>query len=110
MRSTAGLDFIAGDVTLLEAGPGERLPHIGWNEVRPTDDSRLLDGVEPERDFYFVHSYVLRPVSDDHIAATTPYGGGFVSAVHRDNVYGVQFHPEKSQKAGFAVLRNFLAV
>lgn len=110
VRPTAGLDFIAGDVTLLDVGPGERLPHIGWNEVWQTDDSPLLDGIDPERDFYFVHSYALRPAHQEDIAARTPYGGGFVSAVHRDNIYGVQFHPEKSQQAGFAVIRNFLAV
>jgi glutamine amidotransferase len=110
VRETAGLGWIDGEVSLLQAGPGERIPHIGWNEVEPTAGSPLFQGIAPGRDFYFVHSYVLRPTRDEDVAAVTPYAGGFVSAVHRDNVFGVQFHPEKSQQVGFAVLRNFLAL
>ena len=110
VRETAGLGWIDGEVGLLDDRPGERIPHIGWNDVEPTADSPLFQGIAPERDFYFVHSYVLRPSRPEDVAALTPYGGGFVSAVHRDNVFGVQFHPEKSQQAGFAILRNFLAL
>jgi len=109
-RETAGLGWIDGEVGLLEARPGERIPHIGWNEVEATRESQLFQGIAPDRDFYFVHSYVLRPAHDEDVVATTPYGGGFVSAVQRGNMFGVQFHPEKSQQAGFAVLRNFLAL
>jgi len=110
VRETAGLGWIDGEVGLLEARPGERIPHIGWNEVEPTAGSPLFRGIAPGRDFYFVHSYVLRPTQDEDVASVTPYGGGFASAVNRGNIYGVQFHPEKSQQAGFAVLRNFLAL
>jgi imidazole glycerol-phosphate synthase subunit HisH len=110
VRETAGLGFIDGDVGLLEDRPGERIPHIGWNDVEPTGDSPLFQGIAHDRDYYFVHSYVLRPSRPEDVAAVTPYGGGFVSAVRRDNVFGVQFHPEKSQQAGFAILRNFLAL
>jgi glutamine amidotransferase len=109
-RETAGLGWIEGEVSLLQAGPGERIPHIGWNDVEPSADSPLFRGITPGRDFYFVHSYVLNPTRDEDIAAVTPYSGGFVSAVHRGNLFGVQFHPEKSQQAGFAVLSNFLAL
>jgi glutamine amidotransferase len=109
VRESGGLGWIDGDVRLLEPRDAERMPHIGWNEVDASADSPLFRGISPRRDFYFVHSYVLWPTRQDDIAARTPYGGGFVSAVQRGNVFGVQFHPEKSQQAGFAVLRNFLA-
>jgi imidazole glycerol-phosphate synthase subunit HisH len=110
VRETAGLGWIDGEVCLLGVRAGERIPHIGWNEVEPTTGSPLFRGIASGRDFYFVHSYVLRPTRDEDVAAFTPYGGGFVSAVSRANVHGVQFHPEKSQQVGFAVLRNFLAL
>ncbi len=110
VRETAGLGWIDGEVSLLDARPGERMPHIGWNEVEPTAGSPLFRGIDPGRDFYFVHGYVLHPTRDEDVAAVTPYAGGFVSAVHRGNLFGVQFHPEKSQQVGFAVLRNFLAL
>ena len=109
-RGAEGLGWIDGEVGLIEAQPGERIPHIGWNEVIPTDNTQLFRDVGPARDFYFVHSYVLRAVRAEDVAAVTPYGGGFVSAVSVRNIHGVQFHPEKSQLAGFAVLRNFLSV
>jgi glutamine amidotransferase len=110
VRETAGLGWIDGEVSLLQAGPDVRIPHIGWNEVEPIAGSPLFQGIAPGRDFYFVHSYVLLPTRDEDVAAVTPYAGGFVSSVHRDNLFGVQFHPEKSQQVGFAVLRNFLAL
>jgi glutamine amidotransferase len=110
IHDTAGLAWIDGEVGLLTPGPGERVPHIGWNEVAPVDDSPLFRGIPPERDFYFVHSYVLRAAKEEDVAARTPYGGGFVSAVQRGLIFGVQFHPEKSQRAGFEVLRNFLSI
>jgi glutamine amidotransferase len=107
---TAGLGWIDGDVGLLNVGANERIPHIGWNNVEPLKDGPLFRGVPMERDFYFVHSYVLRPARAEDVAATTPYANGFVSAVSRGHVHGVQFHPEKSQLSGFAVLRNFLSL
>lgn len=110
VSETAGLGWIDAQVRLLLAQPGERIPHVGWNEVVPAADFPLFKGLTPGCDFYFVHSYALWPDRDEDVAATTPYAGGFVSAVHRGNVFGVQFHPEKSQKAGFTVLRNFLAL
>jgi imidazole glycerol-phosphate synthase subunit HisH len=104
----AGLGFIPGAVLRLEPGPArERIPHVGWNEVEHPG-SGLFAGLAARRDFYFVHSYVAVPDAPEHVLARTPYCGSFASAVARDNVYGVQFHPEKSQKAGFRILRNFL--
>lgn len=106
---TAGLGFIPGRCERLEPqAPDERIPHIGWNEVWPQRDSALLADVPPGGDFYFVHSYHVRPDAPDDVIATTPYGGGFASVIGRGNVAGVQFHPEKSQRLGFALLRNFI--
>ena len=104
-----GLGWIDGEVARLPAD--ERVPHVGWNEVYPTDTDggdALLRNVEPGRDFYFVHSYRLTPANDAVWAASTPYGSSFCSAVVREHIWGVQFHPEKSQKVGFEVLKNFL--
>lgn len=103
-----GLGLISGKVARLVANHGERIPHVGWNEVYPLSKCQLFDGVRPGCDFYFVHSYHFEPSEHETVVATTPYCGGFVSSVKRGNVYGVQFHPEKSQKPGFSVLRNFL--
>jgi imidazole glycerol-phosphate synthase subunit HisH len=84
------------------------VPHMGWNELELAAESPLFAGVAPGRDFFFVHSFALRPTDQSDVVATTPYAGGFVSAVRRGNVHGVQFHPEKSQRVGFQVLTNFL--
>jgi imidazole glycerol-phosphate synthase subunit HisH len=89
--------------------PGERIPHVGWNEVYPRPDAKLFRGIAPGSDFFFVHSYHLVPRDQDAILATTPYCGGIVSAVQQNQVMGVQFHPEKSSQAGFQLIRNFLA-
>ncbi len=104
-----GLGLVPGEVMRLQpVEDSERVPHIGWNEVTATNGHELFDGVVSGADFYFVHSFHFVPKSDDHVAAKTPYCGGFSSAVARDNIMGVQFHPEKSQAVGFALLRNFL--
>jgi glutamine amidotransferase len=107
---TPGLGWIDGEIRRLEATEQDRrIPHVGWNEVVPTGLSPLFDGIDARADFYFVHSYhfVCRDAADS--AATTPYCGGFTSVVARDNVHAVQFHPEKSQRFGLQLLRNFLA-
>jgi glutamine amidotransferase len=107
----AGLGWIDGDVVRLEpSSPEERIPHMGWNEVDPVGDGSLFAGIAPRTDFYFVHSYHFAARSDEDVEATTPYCGGFTSSVRHDTIFGVQFHPEKSQRAGFQVLRNFVAV
>ncbi|MCR9160629.1 MAG: imidazole glycerol phosphate synthase subunit HisH [Nannocystaceae bacterium] len=104
-----GLGWIEGDVSRLPAD--ERVPHVGWNEVYPADTDggdALMRGIDPGRDFYFVHSYRVVPDDAAAWAASTPYGAPFCSAVVREHIWGVQFHPEKSQSAGFEVLKNFL--
>jgi glutamine amidotransferase len=108
---TAGLGLIEGEIVqLVPQDPGERVPHIGWNEVVVGRASPLLELEEPTHDFYFVHSYHFRPAAERDVVATTPYCGGFVSVIAREKVHGVQFHPEKSSRAGFALLRRFLSL
>lgn len=108
----AGLGWISGAVKRVEPfGEDKTVPHIGWNEVIYTQDSSLFNEIESGKDFYFVHSFHLEAEKPEEIIAETPYGEGFVSAVRRDdNIFGVQFHPEKSQKIGFQVINNFLAI
>ena len=97
------------EVIKLEANKSqEKIPHVGWNEINITKDNDLLNSELNRSDFYFVHSYHFVPKKDTYTISTTPYCGQFVSAIQKDNVYGTQFHPEKSQQAGFRVLTNFL--
>lgn len=104
-----GLGLIPGVVDKLQpVAPGEKIPHVGWNEVYPKDKNPLFDGISEGTDFYFVHSYHFIPKNKKNILSTTPYCGNFVSGVVLENIYGVQFHPEKSQRPGFQILRNFL--
>jgi glutamine amidotransferase len=106
-----GLDLVPGEIVRLRPdGHGTRIPHVGWNEVNLERDSPLFRGIPSGKDFYFVHSYHLVPRDPGDLVARTPYCGGFASVVGRGNVHGVQFHPEKSQAAGFQLLRNFLAL
>lgn len=106
---TPGLGFIPGSVAKLQQMPHERIPHVGWNEVYSTQQDSLFQNIPNGADLYFVHSYAFTPRNPEHILATTPYAGGFVSAVQANNVFGVQFHPEKSTPVGFDILRNFLS-
>jgi glutamine amidotransferase len=107
----AGLGLVPASVVRLEPTlTDRRIPHVGWNEVDAVGESPLLSGIQPGTDFYFVHSYHMVCEDPGHTAATTPYTGRFTSVVTSGHVHGVQFHPEKSQTAGFALLRNFLAL
>lgn len=98
-----GLDVIPGRVVRIP--PGNKVPHMGWNQLVSRRDSPLLEGVEDEY-FYFVHSYHAEP-ADDVVAATTEYGIEMTAAIEADNIYATQFHPEKSGEAGLDILRNF---
>jgi glutamine amidotransferase len=110
-RPTDGLNLIPGEVRrLAPTDPKERVPHVGWNEVAHAGACPLLSGVPSGTDFYFVHSFHLACDDPSHVAGTTPHADRFTSVVWRDRVFGVQFHPEKSQAAGFRVLTNFLRV
>ena len=90
--------------------PHIRIPHIGWNEVNFKKDSLLHYKLDDGKDFYFVHSYHFVPTDPADVLATTPYCGHFVSAIQKGSAVGVQFHPEKSQRAGLQLIRNFLAM
>jgi imidazole glycerol-phosphate synthase subunit HisH len=106
----AGLGWIDGVVKKFDhsaAGRRTRLPHMGWNTARPLRPSRLFQDVDLETGFYFLHSYYFSCVEPADALAETDYGGVYASVVNRGNVYGVQFHPEKSHQAGIALLRNF---
>lgn len=106
---TPGLGWFPGRVIkLVPTEVDRRVPHIGWNELVPSQESVLFNGVPDRADFYFVHSYWL-DCPADLVVATTPYCGSVTAVVQRDNIYGVQFHPEKSQRHGFQLFRNFLA-
>ena len=107
---TEGLDLIPGEVVGLEAlGCELRIPHVGWNSLAVRDEScAILRGIPGGTDFYFVHSFVFQPRDAADVVASTAYGVPVTAVVGRGNVMGTQFHPEKSSKAGFRVLRNFL--
>lgn len=106
---TPGLCLIHGEVTRFVPPNCERVPHVGWNEVHQEQSSPLLSGMADGTDFYFVHSYHFQPARAENVLATTPYCGDFASVVGAGNVFGTQFHPEKSSKPGFQLIRNFLA-
>jgi glutamine amidotransferase len=103
-----GLALFDGPVAELEA-EGLKVPHIGWERVRWEQDSRLTLGIPSETPFYFVHSFAPRP-SGEELLGTAVYGERFACAAERDNVFGVQFHPEKSSSAGLRLLSNFAGV
>lgn len=103
-----GLGLLAGAVELVRAD-GFKLPNIGWSPIRIDRPSPLTDGIEDCEPFYFVHSFAVRPTSDEQIASAE-HGERFAAIVGRGNVYGAQFHPEKSSAAGLRMLANFCAI
>jgi imidazole glycerol-phosphate synthase subunit HisH len=106
-----GLGLVPGTVEkMIPSSTRTRLPHVGWNEIYHTKESPVFKDIPDGTDFYFVHSYHFIPSKQENGIAMTPYCGEFVSAVMNENVFGVQFHPEKSQKYGFQVIRNFLTL
>jgi glutamine amidotransferase len=104
-----GLNLIPGSVRKFN-GNGLRVPHVGWNQVEEVVDDPLLSGIPDGTYFYFVHSYLVEPESPAHAIGWTDYGGRFCSIARQRNVWGAQFHPEKSQDAGKRLLRNFLDI
>jgi glutamine amidotransferase len=108
---TPGLGLMPGRVVRMTcADKSLRLPHVGWNEVDQRRDSRLLAGLGAAPAFYFVHSYCYDDPGADHVTGTCEYGGPQVAVVERGNVFGAQFHPEKSLRCGLALLANFVAM
>lgn len=105
---TEGLDLLPGRVIPLKPQAGERSIHVGWNDVVSSEPHFLLEGLSAQSDMYFVHSYHYVPDDSGSVIARTPYGGGFVSLAGASNIFGCQFHPEKSQGAGIRLLSNFV--
>ncbi len=107
--STLGLGLIAGKVkSLRKFGCRLRLPHVGWNSVYPKTITPLMRGINNETDFYFVHSYGFQLKTESNCVAIFNYGVDVPAVINNDNVWGTQFHPEKSSKAGLLLLANFL--
>ena len=105
-----GLGWIGGEVVpLAPADPALKIPHMGWNEIRPVQDHALFAGLDANAHAYFVHSFEMKPAEEMHLLAIADYGGRVTAAIGRDNIVGTQFHPEKSQAVGLRILGNFLA-
>jgi imidazole glycerol-phosphate synthase subunit HisH len=102
-----GLGILPGKVVRFEAGE-LKVPHMGWNEFRVARSHPLFEGLDGEA-FYFVHSYYPEPAEQSHVLGTSEYGGEFCAAAGRDNLAAVQFHPEKSSRAGLRLYENFVA-
>ena len=112
--SVSGLDILKGKVVGFkdrqpksDAGNPLKIPHMGWNNVEVKPSYPLFDSIPNGSYFYFVHSYYVVPEDEATVATTTNYGIDFVSGIHHENIHAFQFHPEKSQQLGLAVLRNF---
>jgi len=105
-----GMNWIPGVVERLREREETRVPHIGWNDVTFDGASRLYSGIEDPGTFYFVHSYVLVPEDPGVVTGWCRHGTRFAASIEKENIFAVQYHPEKSQKTGLAVLNNFLKI
>ena len=105
-KNTKGLGWIQGHVDKINTK--KKLPHIGWNKIKILKNSKLLDKINDKMYFYFVHSYRYNCKNEKNIIANTEYDSFFPSIINLKNIFGVQFHPEKSQKAGLLLLKNFI--
>ena len=106
---TPGLDLIKGEVkSLLDIGCNKRIPHMGWNEISWECSHKILEGISKNTDFYFVHSYVFVPSDKSHVIAFSNYSSPITAIIAKDHIWGVQFHPEKSSRAGLKLIKNFL--
>ncbi len=106
---TKGLQWISGEVSKIDNQGGKfKLPHIGWNEINIMKDSKIFKGIKNNPHMYFVHSYEFVPKEKSAIIATTDYSSNIVCAVEKDNIFGTQFHPEKSDKNGLKIIDNFI--
>ncbi|MDC0861849.1 imidazole glycerol phosphate synthase subunit HisH [Alphaproteobacteria bacterium] len=106
-KKIKGLDIIKGEIVKFKK-KNMIIPHMGWNSIKIKNPNIIFDQRTDLQDFYFVHSYYFKGVSTKNVTATTRYNINFPSAVHKGNIYGVQFHPEKSHKAGCKIIKNFI--
>ena len=108
---TKGLGWISGKVSKIDNQNGKyKLPHIGWNEINIMTDSKIFKDIENKSHMYFVHSYEFIPEDKSVISATTDYSSNVVCAVEKENIFGTQFHPEKSDKMGLRIVENFITL
>ena len=106
---TKGLGWISGKVTKIDNQNGKyKLPHIGWNQINIVKDSKIFKDIDNNSHMYFVHSYEFIPNDKNVISAITSYSSTHVCAVEKENIFGTQFHPEKSDKIGLKIIENFL--
>ncbi|MDC0395496.1 imidazole glycerol phosphate synthase subunit HisH [Candidatus Pelagibacter sp.] len=106
---TKGLGWISGKVSKIDNKDGKyKLPHIGWNEINFVKNSKIFKDIENKSHMYFVHSYELIPEDKSVITATTDYSSNIVCSVEKENIFGTQFHPEKSDKLGLQIIKNFI--
>ena len=106
---TKGLGWIAGKVSKIDNQNGKyKLPHIGWNQINITKESKLFRNIQNNSHMYFVHSYEFIPVDKNVISATIDYSSNIVCAVEKENIFGTQFHPEKSDQLGLRIINNFI--
>ena len=106
---TKGLGWISGKVSKIDNQNGKfKLPHIGWNQLNIVKNSKIFKGIENNSHMYFVHSYEFVPADKNVITATTDYSSNIVCSVEKENIYGTQFHPEKSDKIGLQIIENFI--
>ena len=108
---TKGLGWISGKVSKIDNQSGKfKLPHIGWNQINIVKDSKIFKGIENNSHMYFVHSYEFIPDDKNVISATTDYSSKIVCSVEKENIFGTQFHPEKSDKIGLKIFDNFIKI
>ena len=106
---TKGLGWIAGKVSKIDNQNGKfKLPHIGWNQINIVKDSKIFKDIENNSHMYFVHSYEFVPNDKKVISATTDYSSNIVCSVEKENIFGTQFHPEKSDRIGLKIIDNFI--
>ena len=106
---TKGLGWISGKVSKIDNKNGKfKLPHIGWNQINIVKDSKIFQNIENNSHMYFVHSYEFVPNDKNVISATTDYSSNIVCSIEKENIFGTQFHPEKSDKLGLQLIKNFL--
>ena len=106
---TKGLGWISGKVSKIDNQNGKfKLPHIGWNQINILKESKIFQNIENNSHMYFVHSYEFIPNDKNVISATTNYSSNIVCSVEKENIFGTQFHPEKSDKLGLQIIKNFI--
>jgi len=107
--NTKGFGWISGEVKLIDSA-NQALPHMGWNNIEIKKDTPIFNNFKNISDFYFVHSYAFFEEDEEHVLAKVEYGSEINAVINKDNIYGFQFHPEKSQRAGQLILKNFLSI